>query len=835
MLDANASPGLDTIAFAIPGTGVHTLHPGDAFPVITDAVIIDGYTQPGASPNTLAVGDNAVLQIEIDCSAISVFNLSCFQFGGDGSTVRGLCINRANGFAFTVASFVLAADGNTIAGNFIGTDPTGSTYLAGANNDIFVLGAGNVIGGPNPADRNVIVAGSNGNERMITEDGGAHGTHVQGNYMGLNAAGTAALPGSGLSQAMFVGSASRGGDTIEDNVIIASDFAIKLDSGNNTIRDNLIGTNAAGTAALGSGLGIVVWWANSPTAPNNRITGNLISGNAVGIQIASTDTGLVIQGNKIGTDITGTAAIPNSGDGILIQGFFAPGGAIIGGTGPGEGNVIAFNGGAGVDVGINAVGAYTISGNSIFANGGLGIDLFDVTIQDPVTHVNPNDTGDGDPGPNNDQNFPVLTSATAGSSTTVSGTLNSAANTTFQIEFFANDAADSSGNGEGQTFLGFTTVTTDASGDANFTVSLPATVGATQVVSATATDPAGNTSEFSAVVPVTPGGNTDPVITALNGPVLGVRGQPLAYTGAFTDPDADTWTGTVNFGDGSGDQPLALNPDKTFAFNHAFATAGTFTVTVTVADNHGGVDTRTLDVNVAVAALESDPLDPAHPMLVVGGTTGNDLIVVLPAAAHGSLRIFVNHVPQGTFATAGRIVVFGQDGNDDIRVSGLISNSAWLFGGGGNDRLRGGRGNDVLLGGSGNDVLVAFSGRDLLIGGTGADRIVGNGGDDILLAGTTAFDSSDLALHAIQAEWTSARDAATRVANLKGVGSGPRDNGNIFLTTDGPSVTAFDDTSIDVLTGGGGADWFFAKLDTLLGDRITDLTARDFVSELIFI
>jgi Ca2+-binding RTX toxin-like protein len=328
--------------------------------------------------------------------------------------------------------------------------------------------------------------------------------------------------------------------------------------------------------------------------------------------------------------------------------------------------------------------------------------------------------------------------------------------------------------------------------------------------------------------------NTDPVITSLDGPTIAVPGQPLHYTGSFSDPDANTWTGTVNFGDGSGDQPLALNPDKSFAFDHVYANSGAYTITVTVTDNHGGADTQSLGVSVAVAALESDPLDPAHPMLVVGGGTGADVISISNGGS-GNLQVSVNGTPQGTFATAGRVVVYGGDGNDDLTVDGSIGNSAWLHGGGGNDRIKGGGGDDVLLGGEGADLLVGGNNRDLMIGGSGADRLVGNAGDDILLAGFTAFDFNDLALHSIQAEWTSTRDYATRVANIQGTGSGPRNNGNYFFTVDGPSATAFDDGAEDLLTGSAGTDWFFANLETGVLDRITDLSASEFANDLSFI
>src|SRR5207237_1239511 len=150
-------------------------------------------------------------------------------------------------------------------------------------------------------------------------------------------------------------------------------------------------------------------------------------------------------------------------------------------------------------------------------------------------------------------------------------------------------------------------VTTDGDGNASFNATLPIAARAGQVVTATATDPDGNTSEFSLAVAVAQG-NVLPVITSLDGPSVGVRGLQLHYTGSFSDPDADTWTGTVTFGDGTRDQPLALNTDKTFAFQHVFATSGIYTVTVSIADNHGAVGTRSLDVKVVGTTGNSPPV-----------------------------------------------------------------------------------------------------------------------------------------------------------------------------------------------------------------------------------
>ena len=149
----------------------------------------------------------------------------------------------------------------------------------------------------------------------------------------------------------------------------------------------------------------------------------------------------------------------------------------------------------------------------------------------------------------------------------------------------------------------------------------------------------------------------------------------------------------------------------------------------------------------------------------------------------------------------------------------------WLYGDNGNDRLKGGSGNNVLEGGAGDDLLVGGSGRDLLVGGTGADRLIGNGGDDILIGGYTSEDANDAALAAIMAEWTSAHDFATRVANLTDTGTGllGRLNGDYFLLDSGSGQTVFNDASSDALTGSAGSDWLFAGT----ADQVTGLSDAD--------
>jgi hypothetical protein len=197
-----------------------------------------------------------------------------------------------------------------------------------------------------------------------------------------------------------------------------------------------------------------------------------------------------VQGNRIGINVAGTGVLGNQGSGIHVN----RSNNLIGGTVAGEGNIIAFNLLRGIVIGSSSsLIKNRINRNSIFSNGSLGIDLGDnvVTL---------NDTGDADIGPNNLQNFPVITEARTNGS--ISGSLNSTANTTFRIEFYVNDDCDASGHGEGQTFLIAVNVVTDASGNATFSVNAGSLV-LSKKITATATDPNGNTSEFSACRNVT--------------------------------------------------------------------------------------------------------------------------------------------------------------------------------------------------------------------------------------------------------------------------------------------------------------------------------------------
>lgn len=223
-----------------------------------------------------------------------------------------------------------------------------------------------------------------------------------------------------------------------------------------------------------------------PRATGGIVQRNLISGNGIGVYLAGAQD-VTINANRIGTNMTGTTAIPNSGTAIW---------SYDAGTITITRNVIAHNAGAGVWITATNAGGNLLSENSIYNNGGLGIDL-------GTPGVTPNDPGDLDiNGGNRLQNFAVLTQVrAAGASLIITGMLNSAANTPYRIEYFANAAA---ADCEGEQFLGFDTVTTDANGNAAISMTLTVTVAGDSNLSATATNlSTRDSSEFSACLPIT--------------------------------------------------------------------------------------------------------------------------------------------------------------------------------------------------------------------------------------------------------------------------------------------------------------------------------------------
>jgi CSLREA domain-containing protein len=448
---ANTNSGKDTIEFNITGPGPNTIQPNSAFPTITDPVIIDGYTQHGASPNTNppSLGSNAVLMIELD--GTNAGNIEGLRITAGNSTVRGLVINRfRSGIALNTNG------GNIIEGNYIGTDVTGGIVLANTGNGVGVSNSSlNIIGGTTPAARNII--SGNGIDGVHFDVVNTTQNQVQGNLIGTDATGTIELGNSRVG--VIVGGSNNiiGGTTDEARNIISGNnsrgILIEGRSTGNLVQGNFVGTDVTGTIDIGnSDTGVVIAHSSGNiiggTIPG---AGNLISGNDYngviieGIlappELFTTEDNLV-QGNLIGTDVTGNFNLGNSADGILFR--FGSEGRVrnntVGGTEPGAGNTIAFNGLAGVFVGSGV--SNDILSNTIFFNSGLGIDIGGrgVTLNDP---------GDSDTGANYLQNFPVLTKATSDGNVTIEGTFNSTPNTDFLLEFFANTECDPTGFGEG--------------------------------------------------------------------------------------------------------------------------------------------------------------------------------------------------------------------------------------------------------------------------------------------------------------------------------------------------------------------------------------------------
>jgi titin len=319
----------------------------------------------------------------------------------------------------------------------------------------------------------------------------------------LNIGGDAVLPN--LGDGVRIASSSSnviGGTAAGARNVISGNGAVGVNilgpnSVANLIQGNYIGTDQTGTVDLGNSLeGVYINGGSSTMIGGSLVSArNTISGNLHGVGM--NDVGAannVVQGNFIGLNSAGTGAVPNTFDGVRIGGGANQN--TVGGQ-AGARNTIAYNAGDGVFLDATAGTGNTIDMNQIFSNGGMAIDIF-------PDGVNANDPEDPDAGPNKMQNFPVLTSAGSTlSGTTVAGTLNSNPGGTFTIQVFSDAGCDASGNGEAQLFVGSITVNTDGAGNASFNQLFPVVVAGAHVVSATATDAEGNTSELSSCQAVT--------------------------------------------------------------------------------------------------------------------------------------------------------------------------------------------------------------------------------------------------------------------------------------------------------------------------------------------
>lgn len=446
-----------------------------------------GITASGASSTGIVIQGNYI-GTTADGSADLGNGAAGVQLSGTGGghTVGGTTPAERNVISGNASEGVIVDQDNIVQGNYVGTNALGTAAIPNDQYAINITGAGNTVGGLTAGARNLI----SGNLRGVRVSGASNVVH--GNWFGLAADGTTPIVNdpSYLIELMGADNVVGGADPAARNVIVAKTHAFYVIANGNTIRNNWIGVDSTGAPETPGGAGIHV-----AGIANTIIRDNIVARHpSGGILVTTGSTGTLIRGNYIGTDAAG-ANLGNGFNGIALDAGSS--GSTVGGSGAGDGNVIAFNAQNGVRV---QSSGNTIRGNSIDGNGRLGIDL--VAAGDPAAGVTVNDAGDADTGPNGLQNFPVVTSITpGGGGTDVAGTLNSAASTAYTVEVFWNPACDGSGFGEGETFLGRATTTTDASGNANWTVSSSTVIAPNDAVTATATDPGGSTSEFSSCLP----------------------------------------------------------------------------------------------------------------------------------------------------------------------------------------------------------------------------------------------------------------------------------------------------------------------------------------------
>jgi len=534
ILNANATPGVQTITFAIPGEGPAVIFPSAALPPITESVVIDGFPQVGAHDGQPIVevrgpGDTVGWSgFELQASAITIRGLAITQFGqaifagqsqtghvlernyigtnrsnedrgnnfgviwrSSSSAIRDNVISGNNGDGL---SLVIGASSNLVSNNRIGVRPDGTAALPNGNNGVTLYDAAN-----NNAFEGNIISGNGGVGVDIQKNTlvAVSGTRFRNNTIGLDDTGAAmANLGGGIrvdSAPNTVIGEPGAGNTISGNQVAPSMEGDDYGGGPGilvkgwtsvadmpVIQDNRIGTDAGGNEARPNRFEGVFLYAparvggSSLESRGNRIAGNGVTalGGGTGVAIVNAGAGgSIVQGNSIGV-AAGGASLGNGYSGITVYGDVQS--VLIGGDAPGEANTIAGNAAAGIAIYTVGDGGspqeITIAGNAIYDNGGLGIDL--------------------DANANNQQVAPELSNARIGETGTLVDFAMPGLEGNYDLRFFAGPACDPSGSGEGAAFLG----TINANSGAYSLGAVPANY----VITATATDSDGNTSEFSA-------------------------------------------------------------------------------------------------------------------------------------------------------------------------------------------------------------------------------------------------------------------------------------------------------------------------------------------------
>lgn len=561
-----------TINFNIAGAGPHLIQPVADLPAVQDQTTVDATTQPGYAGIPL---------VRIDGQSSLVYGL---RIDGDSNVVRGFSIT-----GFTDGFFVDGSN-NTIEANYVGLDTLGN---AAGNIDGFrIAGNGNVVGGTTAAQRNVI---SGNGDVGVYVDLSAANTVIRGNYIGTDPSGTSARPntsGVGVideaSATTIGGAAAAEGNVISGN----SDFGVYVEGSGGSviagspsthssgvvdgtvIRNNRVGTNAGGTAALANGVtGIAV----DENVTNTLIQENVVSGNQNGVTFSdSTVDGVSLADNLIGVAPDGTTAMGNPTGGVIVTDGLN---ITI------SGNTIAHNGANGIAL-LGGQGT-KILGNSIHSNTLLGVDIeFD--------GVTPNDATDADTGANGRQNFPALTSALllGGGDIAISSTIDSSGSPagvgSILVEYFEADPS-----GEGVLYLGNACVAGNAFGLTTSFNAPTVAVGdaivsnATSYTDSTCTIVADGTSEFSNVV--TAANCTPPAVT--------ITGPTQMCAGGSVTLDAGAGFDSYLWSTGATTRTILVSPASTQGYS------------VTVKDSIGcpNSDSHTVTVNTPPTVTITGP------------------------------------------------------------------------------------------------------------------------------------------------------------------------------------------------------------------------------------
>jgi VCBS repeat-containing protein len=567
--------------------------------------IAESATVGSTSTFTVAVIDNdgtsilrTVVVNIVASPAFEVTTATDVSDGGDTSSIAALVANPGT-TGISLREAILAANNTPNSGS-----PDEITFnIAGAGPQVIELSLGGLpditeavrIDGTTQGDWVTIdgaggfytglnfQAGSDGSEVTglivrdfgfagITLDNDASDVAVYGNLLGSFADDGSVIAGEGNEGGIYVLGDDNivGGLTASERNVLSGNtvYGLQFDataSGNQVI-GNYIGTDSTGLVDhgnVGDGIRILT------DSNNNVIDSNVISGNdQTGITFFQGSRENLVTSNLIGVGVDGVTDLGNSTQGISLLDNSRDN--VIGGSAA-DANIIANNLSSGVSITGNATGN-SLRFNEIFDNGALGIDL-----NGDAAHA-VNDSLDGDSGPNELQNNPVLQAAVVqGTDLVVTGAINSTPDTTLFIDFYVSPFADPTGHGEAERHIGSISRTTDPSGEVNFVSTLPDVgVSLGEVVTATATDPNGNTSEFSLNVLASSGTQNIAPVNISSGFVRTGVDEPLLLASSFANhlriADADAGVGSlrVSLEVGRGTLTLAQTDGISFATGDGF-------------------------------------------------------------------------------------------------------------------------------------------------------------------------------------------------------------------------------------------------------------------------